>query len=202
LNNQRPREPLGEFDLELYKSLRAESAVYLEKVPALWLQKFILIGGLLAFLLTQNESFEVVGDGDAADSAFDVALLAIPVLACLLDAKIMEYGLHARVISEFVENAFPFERSKHWERTLWGYSDRHFERQLVKLRSATTVLVTVAPTTLIVMLDSILLYVRRENAWIMIAGVVFSLAYMSVAIFAVRMVWPSRNVDPAHSSGT
>jgi predicted tellurium resistance membrane protein TerC len=129
-------------------------------------------------------------------------LLAIPVLACLLDAKIMEYGLHARVISEFVENAFPFERSKHWERTFLGYSERHFERQLVKLRSATTVLVTVAPTTLIVMLDSILLYVRRENAWIMIAGVVLSLAYMRVAIFAVRMVWPSRNVDPAHSSGT
>lgn len=192
----------GDFDLELYKGLRAESSVYIEKVPALWLQKFILVGGLLAFLLTQNKSFEVVGDGDAADTAFDVALLAIPALACLLDAKIMEYGLHARVISRFIEGEFPFERTRHWERTLWGYSDHRFERQLVKLRSATTVLVTVAPTTLIVMLDAVLLYVRRESAWVLVAGVAFSLAYISIAVIAVRMVWPDTNEDLGTFHGT
>ena len=80
-----------------------------------------------------------------------------PALACLLDARSYEYGLHARVISRFIEGEFPFERTRRWERTLWGYSDHRFERQLVKLRSATTVLVTVAPTTLIVMLDAVLL---------------------------------------------
>lgn len=176
--------------------------MYIEKVPALWLQKFILVGGLIAFLLTQNKSFEMVGEGDAADTAFDIALLAIPVLACLLDAKIMEYGLHARVISRFIEDAFPLERPQRWERTLWGYSDHPFERRLVKIRSATTVLVTVAPTTLIVMLDSVLIYVRRENTWVLIVGAVFSLAYISISALSVRMVWPRTPAGPAPSVGT
>jgi hypothetical protein len=178
-------------DIELYKSLKAESSVYIEKVPALWLQKFVLIGGLIAFLLTQDERFDVVGKGDAADTAFDVALLSIPVLACLLDAKIMEYGLHARVISRFIEVEFPSHRSQRWERTLWGYSHKPFERRLVMLRSATTVLVTVAPTALIVMLDAALLYVRREQGWILVAGALVSIAYVGFAGVTVRMVWPS-----------
>ena len=41
-----------ELVVELYKSLRSEASIYIEKVPALWLQKFILVGALLAFLLS------------------------------------------------------------------------------------------------------------------------------------------------------
>jgi hypothetical protein len=85
-----------ELVVELYKTLRSEASVYIEKVPALWLQKFILIGAMLAFLLTQKQSLDFIGEGDPAELAYDLALTSVPILACLLDAKILEYGLHAR----------------------------------------------------------------------------------------------------------
>jgi hypothetical protein len=40
--------------IELYKNLKQESAAYIEKVPAVWLQKFILIGGIIAFIFTEK----------------------------------------------------------------------------------------------------------------------------------------------------
>ncbi|GAB3062520.1 hypothetical protein GCM10027053_26240 [Intrasporangium mesophilum] len=185
-----------ELVLELYKSLRSEASVYIEKVPALWLQKFILIGTLLAFLLTQKKSFDVIGAGDPAELAFDIALVAIVVIAGLLDAKIMEYGLHARVISRFIEDEF----SSHavigrWEQTLWGYSDRQFQRNLVKLRSTTTVLVTVVPTVLIIVLDAVLIYGRRQDGWILIVGAVSCVVYVAATVVVVRGVWPASSGD-------
>jgi hypothetical protein len=39
--------------VELYKTLRKESSTYIDKIPALWLQKFVLIGLMLALLLTR-----------------------------------------------------------------------------------------------------------------------------------------------------
>src|SRR5262245_30908658 len=49
-------DPAQDYTLELYKSLRSESAMYIKEVPAIWLQKFILAGAMIAFLLTQHEA--------------------------------------------------------------------------------------------------------------------------------------------------
>jgi hypothetical protein len=126
---------------------------------------------------------------------FDVALLAIPLLACLLDAKIMEYGLHARVISRFIEDEFASPSIvARWERTLWGFSDLRFQRTAVKVRSLTTVLVTVIPTLLIIAMDTVLIYVRRRGGWILLAGVVICLIYVVVTALVVRIVWPTHRV--------
>src|SRR5689334_7083050 len=46
--------------VELYKSLRAEEASYLEKVPDLWLQKFNLLGALILFSLVRLRSATTV----------------------------------------------------------------------------------------------------------------------------------------------
>jgi hypothetical protein len=41
----------SDLDVELDKSLRAEASGYVEKVPTLWLQEFLLSGAVLAFLV-------------------------------------------------------------------------------------------------------------------------------------------------------
>src|SRR5229473_3463422 len=90
----------SDLQIELYKSLKQESASYIEKVPALWLQKFVLIGAIVAFIFTEKnfpqENLTMITLG----------VIAIPALALLLDAKILEYGLHARLISRFVSDTF------------------------------------------------------------------------------------------------
>jgi hypothetical protein len=182
----------GELVVELYKSLRGEAASYVEKVPGLWLQKFILLGTMLAFLLTQKESLDVTGPVDQSELAFDVALVAVALLASLLDAKILEYGLHARAISHFLETEFSqVDVLARWEATLWGYSSNEFDVGLVRMRSATTVLVTVLPTMLVIALVSVLIYVRRENSIALGGGAVACVAYIIVTAYVWRKVWPS-----------
>ena len=44
----------SDLEIELYRSLKQESASYIEKVPALWLQKFVLIGAIVAFIFTEK----------------------------------------------------------------------------------------------------------------------------------------------------
>jgi hypothetical protein len=89
-----------ELRLELYKSLRAEVVDYVERVPGLWLQKFLLVGAVIAFLVTNHEKLK--GSGELLIAS----VLSIPILAALLDAKIVEYGLHARAISRFIGRSF------------------------------------------------------------------------------------------------
>lgn len=78
-------KPSDSFDqtrtisVELYKSLRAEGASYLEKVPALWLQKFTLLGAMIAFILMRHK--ELRAEEGAGNTLVIAAVLAIPVLA-------------------------------------------------------------------------------------------------------------------------
>ncbi|HEU4451964.1 MAG TPA: hypothetical protein VFR81_02855, partial [Longimicrobium sp.] len=93
--------------LELYKSLRGEVTLYVEKVPGLWLQKFVLVGGMIAFLIGRHED---IAAAEAGSLLMGAAILAIPVLAALLDAKILEYVLHARAVSRFIARHYESPR--------------------------------------------------------------------------------------------
>jgi hypothetical protein len=53
------------FSLELYKSLRAEGAGYIERIPGLWWQKFILVGGIVAFVLAEDLKLDRLGGGQS-----------------------------------------------------------------------------------------------------------------------------------------
>jgi hypothetical protein len=181
-----------ELVIELYKSLRAEVSGYLEKVPALWLQKFILIGAMLAFLLTRKNTLNFIGKGNGEELGFDAALVAIVLLACFLDAKILEYSLHARAISAFIQDEFSdVGVLGRWEKTLWGYGSDRFARRLICIRSITTVIVTVLPTVLVIVLVSIVISIRRDAASVLAGGLLLSLAYIVVTIVMWRRVWPS-----------
>jgi len=195
-----------ELVVELYKSLRAETSNYFEKIPALWLQKFILIGLMLAFLLTRKGTLNLTGKGSGEEFGFDAVLVAIALLACFLDAKMLEYSLHARAISAFIEDEFTdIGMLARWEQTLWGYGGKSFARRIIRVRSATTVLVTVLPTVLVIVLVSIVIYIRRQTIDVLAGGLLISLAYIVVTIVMWRRVWPTeakrQNAEQVNKGG-
>ncbi len=88
-----------EIEVALYKSLRTEVAAYLEKIPGLWLQKLTLVGLMISFLVTQYG--ELSSSAAERKAVLIAVILAVPVLAVLIDLKILEYGLHTRTLSNF-----------------------------------------------------------------------------------------------------
>lgn len=178
------------FTLELYKSLRAEANMYVEKVPGLWLQKFILIGAVIAFLVGKHEDLAKVSPGNTLLIA---AIISVPILAILLDAKILEYGLHARAISRFIRANFP-EPSilARWEASLWGDEGEQEITELVRVRRLTTVVVTVAPTAVLIVLSGLVIGEIRNRyiLWMSLAGSGATI-YLAVTWYVWRKVWPS-----------
>lgn len=180
------------FRLELYKSLRGEIVGYIEKVPAIWLQKFTLVGAMIAFLLTHHESFGKTAFESASD-LMGAAILAIPILAILLDAKAVEYSLHARAISRFIEKNF--DKSTvvaEWESTLWGDRGDSDVRSLVIMRSRMTGLVTSTPTIVIIGLAFRALYALDGVGEHIFILAFISLLYILGGVYVWRLIWPKR----------
>jgi hypothetical protein len=187
------------LQLELYKSLRAEIAGYVEKVPALWLQKFVLVGAVIAFILANK------GELSGSGNLLTAAILAIPVLAVLLDAKIGEYALHARAVSRFIQDSFEGSVAAEWESTLWGDQGNSEIISLVKLRSLMTAVVTAIPTIILIVVAGLAVDEIRGSRssifiWLSVAGAV---AYILGGIFMWRIVWPRRQSreKKAHNPG-
>jgi hypothetical protein len=122
-----------------------ESRAHREKVSAVWLQKFALLGAMIAFLVAQ---YKVV---DMNAGLVAACILAIPAIAVLLDIKVCEFGLHANLIDRFIsQNYKDPEIVPKWESTKWD-----IRLALVRLRSLSTVLVTALPTCLIALMAGI-----------------------------------------------
>ena len=136
----------AELEVELYKSLRSEASAYVEKVPGLWLQKLLLVGAVIAFLVSEPLT-------NFAGSETTLGLVAVgvlPVLAMLLDAKMLEYALHARAISRFIAEHFKEHRAVvAWERALWGEAGTPSVNRLTRTRSVATWIATAGPTLVI-----------------------------------------------------
>jgi hypothetical protein len=189
----------SDFRLELYKSLRAEVAGYVEKIPGLWLQKFILVGAVIAFLVTNHDKLK--GSG----GLLTASILSIPVLAVLLDAKIVEYGLHARAMSMFIRSSFRDSPVLgEWESALWGEAGGKAIQSMVRLRSVTTVVVTAIPTIVLVILSGLAVdEIRSSHSGAFIYGaVVVSAIYILVTIWACLLVWRTQKdeANPALDS--
>lgn len=176
------------YTLELYKSLRGEVTSYVEKVPGLWLQKFVLVGSVIAFLIGKNEDIARVSSGNRIMIA---AISSVPILAMLLDAKILEYGLHARAISQFIKANFPDPPIlAKWESSLWGDEGDKEVINLVRFRSLTTVIVTAAPTAILILLSGLVIseITKATGLWLSLAGTV-AFIYSVVNLYVWRRVW-------------
>ena len=184
-------DPGPVISIELYKSLRAEVFSYVEKVPGLWLQKLTLCGGMIAFLITKHS--ELTGGMIRGRALVAAAVLAVPVLAVLIDAKILEYGLHARAVSRFIrQHVEPGSAAAEWEEYLWGDAGDAASMRLVRLRSATTVIVTAVPTAGLIVLAGIVLGAIAEHSVVWVgASVVLATLYAAATILFSLKVWPS-----------
>lgn len=177
----------GEFELELYKLLKAESSGYADKLQAIWLQKFVLVGAVIAFLATAQEKLPQSGQNLIVASA----ALAIPVLSALLDAKIMEFGLYSRSVSRFIATHYAdIDTVVAWEAALWGSSASEVDRSLFRVRSLTTVLTAVVPTMVTCLLSAVVLgAVTGRNAVCLSLGLGACLLYAGVTWLAWTLVW-------------
>jgi hypothetical protein len=171
--------------IELYKNLKQESAAYIEKVPAVWLQKFILIGGIIAFIFTEKnvprENLDLITLG----------VVAIPALALLLDAKILEYGLHARLISRFISDTFRYDGTlSGWEELFWGISGPSKDLVLARIRSLTTVVVVVLPTCVVIILSAAVVgrLHGQFSLFVTIGGLICGI-YILLSVFLWNLIW-------------
>jgi hypothetical protein len=134
---------------DLYKSLVEESKTYREKVSTIWLQKFTTMGAIIAFAATRSEG------PTSNPQLIAAAILSLPVIAILLDIKLGEFGVHVRVIDNFIMRKFPTPPVlAEWERTKWGDGNGP-DRILILCRSIATVAVTIVPTCVIAFLSTL-----------------------------------------------
>ncbi|HYX72585.1 MAG TPA: hypothetical protein VE732_07425 [Nitrososphaera sp.] len=177
----------SDLHLELYKHLKGESSIYIQEIPKIWIQKFILIGGIIAFIFT-NQNIPQAGSYLTA-----LGIAAIPVLALLLDAKILEFGLHSRLISRFVSDTFKNDSAlARWEELFWGLKGPKRDLMLARVRSFTTVIIVIVPTCVLIILSTAVLdrlYAMRFPVFISIGGIV-CVVYLLVALYIWNLIWP------------
>jgi hypothetical protein len=143
---------ISDLRVEMYKQLKGESSTYIQEIPKIWLQKFILIGGMIAFIFT-NQNIPQAGS-----YLVTLGVAAIPILALLLDAKILEFGLHSRLISRFLSDTFQNDTAiVRWEELFWGIKGLQQDLLLARVRSFTTVIIVVVPTCVLILLSAAVL---------------------------------------------
>lgn len=187
MTREKSDDTVSDAHLELYKQLKGESSNYIQEIPKLWVQKFILIGGVIAFIFTHQSVPQ------AASHLTALGVAAIPLLALMLDAKIMEFGLHSRLISRFVADTFRRDSAlTRWEELFWGVKGPKRDLTLARLRSFTTVVVVVVPTCVLVMLAAAVLdklYPAYAPVFTGVGAAVCAL-YLLAALYAWRLIWP------------
>jgi hypothetical protein len=175
------------LDVELHELLKSESSSYFEKLQAIWLQKFVPVGAVVAFLVTNYDKLPQLDDV----AVVHAGVLAVPILSVLLDAKIMEFSLHTRAISRFIENQFSgAARQIKWEAPVCGTAGPEDQLGFARLRSLATALTAVVPPMVISILASIVLgELTHQPLWLGV-GAGRCLAYGAVALFALITMWP------------
>jgi len=169
---------------DLYKSLVDESKLYREKVPAIWLQKFTMLGAIIVFAVTKAEPA-------GQNSVVAAAILSLPIIALLLDLKLGEFGIHANVIDHFIIRNFPDPPIiSEWERTKWGLGSNPADRRWIRVRSVITVAVTVAPTCIIAVLSALaarpFLPPGSLARYLLMSAICFCPIYLAIGLLSIR----------------
>jgi hypothetical protein len=174
---------------DLYKSLLDESKLYREKVSTIWLQKFTMLGAIVVFAALHSEASSTNPTPDPKLIA--AALLSLPVIAVLLDIKLAEFGVHAKILDQFVMRHYTEPPViGDWERTKWGLGSKTEDRTLVRLRSIATVAVTVIPTCIVAILSVLAVepYARSAYRYLQLAAFIFCLVYLALGCLAAWKV--------------
>lgn len=178
------------YNLELYRNLRHEAAAYLEKIPAIWLQKFLFAGAVLAFVVAKPAAAPALAV--RSDEFIIAGFMCVPLLALLLDVKIFEYSLHARAISRFVEIQFGHvPKVAAWEAALWGGGTEREVATLARYRSAATVSVRLVSTAALILLSGFVIGSLTSNMLVvMVTALIVATAYIGFGLWSSIAIWP------------
>ncbi|MCC9604246.1 hypothetical protein LOC67_27140 [Stieleria sp. JC731] len=175
-----------------------ENAKYIEKVHQTWNQKLVIVGAMVAFNLVNQEAF-----AKGAPLPLQLVMLAVPVMCIMLDAHLLEKTLQARIISHFIIKEFEDRgTTPPWCKTFWSISDTsrskkpfhyllrfwrppksgHTIDALVGMRSATTSIVSIVPTVLVILLAAYAISPKDRVFAFPVAGII-SVIYFVVAYF-------------------
>ena len=184
------------YDDELYKHLIQENAKYIEQVHKTWNQKLLIVGSMAAVIVADK------GFDPQSPIPLQLVMLAIPVMCVMLDAHLLEKAIQARIISHFIIREFEDKgKSSPWCRTFWSIDDPNSSRnlfsyllrfvsptkdapqigELVGMRSATTSIVSIVPTVLVIFLAAWYAFPANLRTISLVLAGVFSLAYFAAA---------------------
>ncbi len=160
------------------------------KSLAFWLQKLGLVGAVVVFLVKQPEFPKDV------PVTLPLVVAAVPVLAAILDAKMFEYALHSKLISEYIAKHFKdVPLVSNWEKVLWESEAKPLRLNLSRLRSIITLTVTIAPTMLITMLSAVFLdSVREQRCQVFaLSGGVVCFLYAALGSYAWSLLFARKS---------
>jgi hypothetical protein len=201
LPNKGPDDLQADYRLDVYKRLRDESWACIDHVPGLWLQKFVVLGATIAFMVQFQDQVQAY-----AGMAKPLALCSLPLVAALIDAKILEYTIQARLISQFIQEHYAdIGLAISWERSVWGVSHNAFARY----RSFTSLFVTMAPTMMLFVLaagaaataETALFIWTGAIGGIIIYLVLFSVVWRNIFVRTQARIFPSAGTGSASATG-
>ena len=111
--------------------------------------------------------------------------------------KFFEYALHARIISQFIQEHFsePTALSA-WERLFWSVevqnSDTNFAKEikLTRIRTLTTILVVAGPTCLLLIIAAVAIEkLEGFHPWISLSGAFLCITYIIAALLSWKYIW-------------
>lgn len=172
-------------DLELYKALKAESTGCFEKIQAVWLQKFTLVGAVIAFMAVNKlVELETLAFGPVAL----VGVALVPILAVILDIKVAEYSLQARAISRFIVREFPdAAKLAAWEQTMWSDPDAQ-DAAITRTRSLLTVVAAAIPTLLLIVASAVIFWPAYGFAAVWVGGLAAT-AYVASVLGSAWLIF-------------
>ena len=127
-----------EFRIEHYKSMREEYMQLMLYFSRLWNFKLSTIGAVIAVSIFNEKILgtESSGISPDIDAAFiiSVGLLTLPVVAFLIDLKVVEIGMQVKRISDHLKNNFrDIEEISEWENTFWKNNSISSTRTILSL---------------------------------------------------------------------
>ena len=170
-------------DLELYRELKREGGGFYDKVQALWLQKFTLVGGVVAATLLNSEHLSALRTAAQLPWVLEAVIILVPLVAIVLDMKIAESLLNARVVSRFIVQEFPESpRLARWEELMWLERDTH-DALTVWARMVITIAAAALPTLALIFAAAATLQAVSQRAnWLMAGGALAALYVGAVVL--------------------
>ena len=170
-----------ELKADLFKELKAEYSFHQSLVHKLWTYKFAVIGSVLMIAVFNDNIY-----GIKEEVGFDISsfgLLLLPVLSLLIDFKVLEIGVHLKMISNFIIIKF------NEEPVILDWEKYSYHSKISKLRNNMT-LITYGGTSLFILIACFLMVVYRNPEWL-IALIGSSVFLLTISIIGlIKLYFP------------